>query len=356
MLSTKICRMKALTAMFVTSVVELTATGASAQLDHYYREIFPTTGNYERIFSKGDINGQHDWVGVENYAQVTSGPSGSAWSDHTGLTVTSRGTGFGFEPLAESSKFGDFPDTPTDDFYLTVPVIIMEDSRVSWFITPVNISQSTVLTRIQFEANGGLSVFVPDGFGGGSFEAVEGFTWELDTLYTVYIEFTHDGVLSLGINEMDVAVFQSAAFGVGIEAVHIETSNERIGSEMYIDEIHAREGFRDPDARLELSPPIPGLAGEVNTLEVARAQPGDTVWYIYGSIREYTSIPGCAGLGVNIRNPIIAGTTIADESGYAVFEGMVPTAAEGRRFLFQAVDEQDCKKSSLVKYRFPDSG
>lgn len=325
---------------------------ASADVVPYYIESFPVAGSFPRLYQLGDLNGQNGWTGVIGNAVIDSGPVGTSWEDHTGIEMTSRGVGFGFEVMASSPTFADFPVFPDEDFFFTCQVIF-EDNKATWYVTPEHRSSRTVITRIRFNAGGTLSVFVPDGFGGGAYEPVPDFTWNAKTRYVIHCELYREGFLRLAINTKEVALFESPAFAVGIEGVTFETKNERIGSVMYVDHFLARNGIRDGSSTIDLDGPFPGIAGEINRFDVARATPGDTVWFVYGRTHGLREIQGCPGVQLQILNPKKAGSVIADAGGFATLEGNVPIGAAGAKYLFQAVDKQDCKRSFVVEYTFP---
>ncbi len=105
---------------------------------------------------------------------------------------------------------------------------------------------------------------------------------------------------------------------------------------------------------MTLDPPAPGLAGRRNTLRVTGATPGVTVHFVYGTYGGGTIIPGC-GIQVNalqIRNPVVIGTAVADGNGVASITRTVPPIARGQTILFQAVVQNECAISQLVVHRF----
>ncbi|MBL1215994.1 MAG: hypothetical protein D8M59_00695 [Planctomycetes bacterium] len=345
-----IARLAACTAVAAAAFV--VAGQATADVEPYYSESFPIDGSFPRLYSLGDLNAQNGWAAVIGQTAIANGPSGTSWQDHTGIQMTSRGVGFGFETMASSPTFADLPINPDEDFFLTC-MVFFEDRGTTWYITPEHRSSGTVISRLRFEAGGSLSVFVPDGFGGGSYDLVPDFTWEAWTRYVIHCEFFKEGFLRLAINTREVALYESAAFAAGIEGLTIETKNERIGSVMYVDHFRTRRGVRDGSSTIDLTGPFPGLSGETNRFDVARATPGDSVWFVYSRARGKREVPGCSGMHVDLSHPRKAGFVIADADGFASFEGLVPSSASGEAYLFQAVDKQDCKKSFVIEYLFP---
>jgi len=120
-----------------------------------------------------------------------------------------------------------------------------------------------------------------------------------------------------------------------------------------------RSDFRD--ARESMCPgeftvydPVPGLAGEYNTVTVTGATPGLEVWFVWGLQSGSTPVPGCSGLYVDINSAHIAGSDIADGGGTANINNYVSNAAHGKTVLIQAVEtDTSCQVSNLVSYSFP---
>lgn len=332
-------------------VAGFTVNTARAELQPYYVEYFPVTGGYTRLFEKGDLNQQYGWVAIPDYVTIVDGPAGTIWENHTGVNISSMGLGFGFKKMAQSPQFGNFPANPDEDFIISTSVYF-DDSRNTFYVTPMNYTLNTALTRLKFQAGGLLYVLVPDGFGGGDFVQVPDFTWQIGQTYSLHCEFHKEGVFALGINSTEIAAFESSVFAVGVEGIIFSSDNERIGSNMYVDRIRARRGIRDGGSVIDLLDPVPGLVDMDNVLEVGRATPMGTIWYIYGSKSGITTVPTCTGLSVNILKPRKIGSTIADENGNASITSYVPAGASGRRYLIQAIDTTSCMKSNLVYFTF----
>lgn len=107
-------------------------------------------------------------------------------------------------------------------------------------------------------------------------------------------------------------------------------------------------GLLDP----VLSRPVPGLAGEVNTLKASNATPDMKTYFVYGLNSGATEIPMCPGVYVMISQPNIATFGIADSQGDVVVEQKVPGYARGRMVNIQAVEVGSCRTSNLVKFVF----
>ena len=106
-----------------------------------------------------------------------------------------------------------------------------------------------------------------------------------------------------------------------------------------------------PD-RMQLSDPVPGLAGRVNTFTVTAAVPGATVYLGYGFRAGQTPIPGCPGVVVSIAAVRTGGSALVGVDGSAVIEGFVPGTARHVQLYFQMADADNCIISNRVTFRF----
>lgn len=103
---------------------------------------------------------------------------------------------------------------------------------------------------------------------------------------------------------------------------------------------------------LKLSDPSPGLAGMINTLDVAVAPPLARVYFSFGFGQGYTAVPPCIGMGVGIASARLAGTAFANAAGDASFSGFVPASQAGRLIYMQAVTPSNCAVSNRVAHNF----
>lgn len=224
--------------VLVTTLVLALAGPSKAALRIYYDEPFDVRPSGERRFEPGELNGQHGWRSIPGVAEITR------WTPNTnqvGVGVRSRGSAFGFETLVTSPKFADIPQPNGKDYVMTM--LVGFDSRdVTWYVTPKNVSNNIVITRIKFERGGRIWLLVPDGQGGGAYELVPNSTWRSNTIHTIVLAARADGRLHFAIDQRDVADFTGAAFVPGIEAISIETDNERTGRGMIFDKIRVRDG------------------------------------------------------------------------------------------------------------------
>ncbi len=104
---------------------------------------------------------------------------------------------------------------------------------------------------------------------------------------------------------------------------------------------------------IQLGNPVPGLAGQNNSLSVTDANPGELVVFAYGFIAGSTNVPGCPGLTIPIAGPQIIGSALADANGDATVTSFVPAAASGRQVRIIAGQQASCQASNLVLFTFP---
>jgi hypothetical protein len=105
---------------------------------------------------------------------------------------------------------------------------------------------------------------------------------------------------------------------------------------------------------MDLSAPLPGVAGEANSLTITNVTPGQRVYFYYSLHGGGTRIPGCdlQQNALQLDNPKPIGSSIADENGIATISKNVPIAARNQWILIQAVVPGECAISQLVVKRF----
>jgi hypothetical protein len=76
--------------------------------------------------------------------------------------------------------------------------------------------------------------------------------------------------------------------------------------------------------------------------------------FLYSKQGGGTRIPGCdlQQNALQIENPIVIGTAVADGNGNASIIRNVPNIARGQTILFQAVVQNECAISQLVVHQF----
>ncbi|MFG0328323.1 MAG: hypothetical protein ACF8PN_00355 [Phycisphaerales bacterium] len=222
----------------LTMALLVVAGAARADLTTYYAEDF-CLGQEPECFDSGlELNGQHGWSAVRGQTEL--GRTTNA-GRRTGWAAETRGAAFGFEALVRSPRFDVIPDPGNDDFVVTL-ICGFKGMRSTWYITPTNRTTGSIATRIRFSPDGSIAVLVPDGFGGGDFEPVPGVSWTEDEVYNITMVFRGNGTFQLGVNNREIASFESSGFAVGIEAISFETDNQRIGDRILVDRIVARRG------------------------------------------------------------------------------------------------------------------
>ncbi len=105
---------------------------------------------------------------------------------------------------------------------------------------------------------------------------------------------------------------------------------------------------------MTLQGPQPGRAGTTNGLRVTGVTPGARVTFLYSRHGGGTRIPGCdlQQNALQLDNPTIIGTAVANQQGVATITRPVPLIARGQTILFQAVVQNECAISQLVVHRF----
>ncbi len=105
---------------------------------------------------------------------------------------------------------------------------------------------------------------------------------------------------------------------------------------------------------MTLNAPSPGAAGVSNTLSVSNITPGASVTFLYSRFGGGTIIPGCdlQQNALQLDNPTVIGTAIANQQGVATITRPVPLIARGQTILFQALVPGECAISQLVVHRF----
>ena len=109
------------------------------------------------------------------------------------------------------------------------------------------------------------------------------------------------------------------------------------------------------DPEMVLSDPVPGVAGVVNSWTVTGAAPGGKVTFVYGFKGGGTRVPGCDVLdaAVQIDEPRVVKTVVADGSGVAKLDMLVPGVAKNLGgILVQAVSLDVCQESQLRVVKF----
>jgi len=216
----------------------LGASQSHAALQIYYEEPFSLNPSAPQPFQLGELNAQNGWRSIPGVASVVHWGEGNR---RVGVASVSRGAAFGFETLVTSPAFADIAQPTGEDYVLTM-LVGFDSPDVTWYVTPKNVSNNRVVTRIKFAARGGLLILVPDEQGGGHSEPVPGMTWQPNHNYTIVLVARADGRLQFSLDQRQVANFSGASFIQGIEAISIETSNERSGRAMLFDKIKVRKG------------------------------------------------------------------------------------------------------------------
>lgn len=96
-----------------------------------------------------------------------------------------------------------------------------------------------------------------------------------------------------------------------------------------------------------LAGPVPGVAGQVNTLSVTNATPGGVVRFAWSAVGGGTAIAGCPEIAFDLDQAVTIGTSVADASGSASIAFHVRAAMAGQTMLFQALDVASCRVANV---------
>ncbi len=96
------------------------------------------------------------------------------------------------------------------------------------------------------------------------------------------------------------------------------------------------------------TPLMPGFAGEHSIFAIHGAQPGGRSVMVYGTRAGDRSVPGCSGLTIGIKNPVVVMDGIADESGSLIARRFLPGNTRGMWIGLQGIDRSACKVTNIA--------
>ncbi len=103
----------------------------------------------------------------------------------------------------------------------------------------------------------------------------------------------------------------------------------------------------------EMSDPVPGRAGTMNTITITGLLPNQRVLLAYGMCEGAQKIrPTCPGGTLLIRDPRTSPIVLADANGVATITINVPPSARGRTIRLQAIAPFECQISHTVTWTF----
>lgn len=106
------------------------------------------------------------------------------------------------------------------------------------------------------------------------------------------------------------------------------------------------------DQALDLVGPVPGIAGEVNSITVTNATPDEDVYFVVNFSGGSTNVPSCGSLQVVMDSPIVIDIVTADATGTAITMGPVSGSLAGKVLVVQAVQTSSCLISNPEVHRF----
>ena len=112
-------------------------------------------------------------------------------------------------------------------------------------------------------------------------------------------------------------------------------------------------GFLVTPYLFEMSDPVPGIAGQVNTITITGLAPNQRVLLAYGTREGAQKIrPTCPGGTLLVRDPQASPIVRADANGVATIIVNVPPSARGRTIRMQAIAPFECEISHTVTWTF----
>jgi WD40 repeat protein len=96
---------------------------------------------------------------------------------------------------------------------------------------------------------------------------------------------------------------------------------------------------------------VPALAGVTNHLRVAGFTPGSVAYLLVGAPSAAPVFVGC-GMSLDLVAPVVLGRLRMDESGAAVFSGVVPLALAGATVHLQALAPSPCEGTPIATTTF----
>ncbi len=107
-----------------------------------------------------------------------------------------------------------------------------------------------------------------------------------------------------------------------------------------------------PPYELELFDPLPGVAGEPSSFQVADATFGMNVKLMYSLKSGTDTANGCPGLSLQLQNAKTVDTVVANYWGDAWITVLIPRSVKGTAVHFQAYERGSCKLSNPIEYSF----
>ncbi|QDU40421.1 Trypsin [Maioricimonas rarisocia] len=101
------------------------------------------------------------------------------------------------------------------------------------------------------------------------------------------------------------------------------------------------------DEIVDINGPSSASAGTVINYTITGATPGERVYFVYGTQPGSFTVPG-TGLTLDMNNPQLLTSAIADVDGNVTISKFVPAGLAGNTFLLQAVEPAHSEVSSLV--------
>lgn len=105
------------------------------------------------------------------------------------------------------------------------------------------------------------------------------------------------------------------------------------------------------ECELILNEPVPGQAGQINTISVSMATPGSQIGFIGSLLDGLTFYANCDD-NFDMANPRLLGVAVADGAGDASVDVSAPASLAGQTVFLQAVELPSCIISSRIEFDF----
>lgn len=102
---------------------------------------------------------------------------------------------------------------------------------------------------------------------------------------------------------------------------------------------------------IEVEAPVPGRAGENNVFVARGVTPGTRAHIVWGTSAGRSPLRGCEAV-IDLHNPRVLGSAIADAEGVVRITEYVPSRFAGRSIGLQGVEGNDCEVGPAIRIRF----
>ncbi len=267
------------------------------------------------------------WRSMNNLGQMVGVKDGNAviWENgelHTLANLLPNGQS-GAREISESGRFISGSTTLPGDLW--IPVLWDNRRIIVLGVLQPGLGGSSGGTNESGEVVGTASIQT------GPFREERGFIWQRHVMHDV------NDLLPDGVSDEWLVIAGRDINESGQLLMHAYARSRDLRLPVRLDPV---------DEGLTVWSFAPNAPGAVNTLEVIHATPHGRVVFVAGTARgEGRSVPQCPGATVELVNPQVIGTTVADADGRATLDRFIPAGLAGKRFVVQAIDWSTCQTS-----------